>query len=252
MTFLNPTQNEQGTDKMRLRYQKEPEMIQFAVQHIYTADRKKKPVASELLLRSLHGMSLDNVINKPAVLVDHLAALMEYKAKAINGLMSAYPTHQFFVNVSPNQAASPGFIDALCSFKEYAVPHSSIALEITEDWDSVNEADAIKNLIKARRDGFSLVIDDFGKGTTSISLLAKLRPSIVKLDMSIVHNAVQCKHHYHLLHAITRMLQDMNTQVLVEGVETADMLAATLAARCDYVQGYLFHRPSHVSFPAHA
>lgn len=252
MTFLNLTQNLCAPDKMNQRYQKDPEMIEFAVQHIYTADRKKKPVASELLLRSLHGMSLDEVISHPIVLVDQLAALMQHKAKVINSLMSAYPTHQFFINVSPSQAASAGFIDSLCNFKNNAVPHSSIALEITEDWHSVNEDDAIENLIKARRDGFSLVIDDFGKGTTSISLLAKLRPSIVKLDMSIVQNAVQCKHHYHLLHAITRMLQDMNTQVLVEGVETADMLAATLAARCDYVQGYLFHKPSHVRFLAQA
>lgn len=216
----------------------------YAAQHIYNTEIKQSAVAIELLLRGHKGHDLSAILKSPGILVSDIVELMQAKAETISQLMMLYPLHQFFINVSPEQAASEAFVEALTAFDQYNIPKTSISLEITEHWANVDEESAISNIWSARKQGYSIIIDDFGSAGMSLSHLAEFRPAVVKLDMSLLKNARLSTVHRKLLISTVRLLHDMGSKVVAEGVETEELYKIAKHAQIDYVQGYLFDKPS--------
>lgn len=120
---------------------------------------------------------------------------------------------------------------------------SSVVLEIT-DCASLADLGAVSARVESlRARGYRIAIDGMGAGYSGSSTLTRLRPDVVKLDMSLVWNIHQSATHRAGVRSITALCHDLGFQVVAEGVETApeqDMLV-TLGA--GYVQGYLFARP---------
>jgi EAL domain-containing protein (putative c-di-GMP-specific phosphodiesterase class I) len=224
-------------------------MTAFAFQHIYaiqsaSAPTHAKSVAMELLLREFKSMKLEQMLAAPWVFEAELVDLISEKAKVIRQLMLSFPTHQFFINISPCQAASPDFLPALEAFTRQKVPASSIALEITENWLNESRDKAIAQLLCARQMGYTLVVDDFGAGNLTLAALAKLNPAIVKLDRSMMAASAQSKRHTVLIQSVVRMIHDIGAKALAEGIETPAMLDMAGTAQCDFAQGFFLDRPS--------
>lgn len=216
----------------------------FAAQHIYNTETRQSAVAIELLLRHHKGQDLGALLKSPSVLVSDIIELMQAKAATISQLMTLYPLHQFFINVSPEQAASKDFLQSLLAFEDHNIPKTSISLEITEHWANADEQLAISNIWSARKLGFSIIVDDFGAAGMSISHLAEFRPAVVKLDMSLLKNALLSTLHRKLLISSVRLLHDMGSRVVAEGVENLELYKIAKHAQVDYVQGYYFDKPS--------
>jgi EAL domain-containing protein (putative c-di-GMP-specific phosphodiesterase class I) len=217
----------------------------FAAQHIFDTETRQTPVALELLLRQHKGTPLSSLLESQQLLADDIILLMQAKAVTIRHLMLQHPLHQYFINVSPEQAACKDFIKSLDTFEEHHIPNTSISLEITEHWANVDEEIAISNIWAARKLGFSIIVDDFGSAGMRLSHLATIRPAVVKLDMSLLKNALlQGDIHRKLLLSTVRMLHDIGCKVVAEGVETAELYKIARHAQVDYVQGYFFDKPS--------
>ena len=219
-------------------------MTLFAAQHIFNTDNRQSAGAFELLLREHNGQSIDSILSNPGLLTQELIPLMLAKAKTIRHLMVNHPLHQYFINISPGQAASHKFIDSLKVFADNQVPTSSVSLEITEHWFGVDRSCALENIQLARQLGFSIIVDDFGAAGIHLSNLAAIRPSVVKLDISLLKNAELNALHRKLLISTVRMLHEIGTKVVAEGVETAELFKIARHAQVDYVQGYLFDKPT--------
>lgn len=222
-------------------------MTAFAFQHIYgiqPATLPAKSVAIELLLREYKTMQLNQMLAAPWVFEAELTGLISDKAKVIRELLLNFPSHQFFINISPCQAASDDFLSALEAFGHQKVPASSIAIEITENWVNDSRDKAISQLLCARQMGFTLVVDDFGAGNLTLASLAKLNPAIVKLDRSMMAASTQSKRHTLLLQSVVRMIHDIGAKALAEGIETPAMLNLAGESQCDFVQGFLLDKPS--------
>ena len=91
--------------------------------------------------------------------------------------------------------------------------------------------------------GFNVALDDFGAGHSNFDRVFRLRPHIVKLDRSVIASAATDSQVRRVMAQMISLLHECGTQVLIEGVESADEAIIALDADADFVQGYYFGRP---------
>lgn len=122
-------------------------------------------------------------------------------------------------------------------------PLNRIVLELTEH-DSVEDYAAVSAALDTlRKGGLRLAVDDAGAGYASFRHILKLRPDIIKLDISITRNIDVHLGNRALASALVRFSQETLCGVVAEGVETQGELATLRDLRVDSVQGYLISRP---------
>jgi EAL domain-containing protein (putative c-di-GMP-specific phosphodiesterase class I) len=94
------------------------------------------------------------------------------------------------------------------------------------------------------RSNVRLVVDDLGAGYSNLKYIADLEPAIVKLDRQLIVGARVGSRQEKLVEGIVRMCNDLEAQVVAEGIETEQELAVARNAGVQFVQGYLFARPA--------
>ncbi len=124
-----------------------------------------------------------------------------------------------------------------------------IVLEITEH-DPIENYAAIRNVV-ANLPHCQLAVDDAGAGFTSLSHILELRPTYVKLDISIIRDIDTNPARQAMTAGMCHFAAQTNTIVIAEGVETqaeADTLmrlGVSLGQNAHLLgQGYFFGRPS--------
>jgi EAL domain-containing protein (putative c-di-GMP-specific phosphodiesterase class I) len=148
------------------------------------------------------------------------------------------------VNLSARQLQHLGILDEVQAGLAAADldPHS-LVLEITETAIMAQPDAAITILTKLRRHGVRLALDDFGTGYSSLSYLQRLPVDILKIDRSFVSGVAGGTEDSALARAIVTLGQTLGLEVVAEGVETAEQLAALRELGCQLGQGYYFARP---------
>lgn len=127
--------------------------------------------------------------------------------------------------------------------KRYEVPLKYIELELTETI-AVEEMEVISKQIKELHDlGFSVSIDDFGSGYSSLSVLQQLNVDTIKLDKTFIENGVPTDREYKFMQAIINLAEQLKMEVICEGVETIEHVELLKKIRCDLAQGYYYSRP---------
>jgi len=153
------------------------------------------------------------------------------------------------INVSPSQLSSSSFLAELQALADgLDFDMRRIEIEITEHVAFRNLDENIKVLEAVRARGCRIVLDDFGSGYSSLSLLEDLPLDKVKLDKSLQGTLNKRG----VLQATIRLARDLGFECCVEGIETRG--AATFAARqgCDQMQGYWFGRPETAATNVHS
>jgi diguanylate cyclase (GGDEF)-like protein len=148
------------------------------------------------------------------------------------------------VNVSARNLSRVGFaakiVDAL---DEYGVAATRLSVEVTETALMTDPGRAAVMLGELDRAGVRLSIDDFGCGQTSLGYLSSLPITELKIDRSFIADMLDHHAHAAIVHSIVELGHNLGFEVVGEGVETVDVLAALAATGCDVAQGYLFARP---------
>jgi diguanylate cyclase (GGDEF)-like protein/PAS domain S-box-containing protein len=177
--------------------------------------------------------------------------------KAISQMaeLSAIPAlsqTRFAVNVSPLQF-TPELPPRLAHLmmKAGLAPHRLI-LEITEAVLMHANPDIGKVLAAIHECGFKIAMDDFGTGYSSLSYLLRYPFNIVKIDQSFISSLTSmdpeiAKRSRKLIEGIRAISQQMNCQVVAEGVETREQAEALLSLDIEFGQGYHFGRPQPVA-----
>lgn len=120
---------------------------------------------------------------------------------------------------------------------------SKIQIEITES--AMIEDITVKETIEEfHNQGFTLHMDDFGSGYSSLATLNCLPFDVIKIDKSLVDFIGDDKTNGNktLLHTIS-LAKDLGMVVTVEGVENIDQLNFLTKAECDNIQGFYFSKP---------
>ena len=148
------------------------------------------------------------------------------------------------VNLSPRNLHDPGLpvkIGGLLA--KWAVPASSLTLEITENAIMFDPERASNILVRLHDMGINLSIDDFGTGYSSLIYLKKLPVSQIKVDCSFVRNMTHDEDDAVIVQSTIDLGHNLDCQVVAEGVENIETLERLRELGCDQVQGYYLSRP---------
>lgn len=150
----------------------------------------------------------------------------------------------FHVNVSRLQMLLPNLVKIVADcLKEHDVPAPCLHLEITESI-IVQDTRTIVNAMNALRDiGVKIDMDDFGTGYSSLSCLHEFPIDVIKIDRSFINTTRDVQEYVALLNAILALADNLNLEVVAEGLETLEQLATLQAMGCEYGQGFLFSHP---------
>lgn len=154
------------------------------------------------------------------------------------------PAWNIAVNVSPVQFGNPAYLRALLrAAKSLNLPNQLLEIELTETavLESFNQAAELMALI--REYGVTIAIDDFGVGFNSISHLARLPISAVKIDASFVGRLEGSEVDRKIIAALIRLSHDLGMKTVAEGVETMPQAQFLLEQQCQLLQGFFFGRP---------
>ena len=148
------------------------------------------------------------------------------------------------VNVSPQQFASPRFVDTVRRIlQETGIRGDLLELEVTESCILADIEQSAKRMAALRRLGVRIAIDDFGVGYSPLAYLHRLPLDKIRVDRSFVRQIAQPGGTLPVVHTITVLAHHRGLQVVAEGVETEEEFELVHAARCDLVQGFYVGMP---------
>ncbi len=154
------------------------------------------------------------------------------------------PLAKLSVNLSPQQLAHRDFlaqVEALAA--EFAPPHGSVELEITEGAFFRDMAGSVQKLHRLRALGFDIALDDFGVGYSAMSYLSTLPFDTLKIDRSFVGALGQQAAAYAIASAIVALAKALDKRIVAEGVETEAQAQVLRALGVQELQGYLYSGP---------
>jgi len=148
------------------------------------------------------------------------------------------------MNVSSIQLKTGTFHSILASaIDEFHIKPQQIGIELTENTVMTQPDLVIKELQVIQQLGVSILVDDFGTGSSSLNYLRRFPIDVLKIDQSFVRNIGVDRHDEEIIKLIIAMAHTLNIQVIAEGVETSKQLGFISAIGCDLVQGHYFSEP---------
>jgi EAL domain-containing protein (putative c-di-GMP-specific phosphodiesterase class I) len=146
------------------------------------------------------------------------------------------------VNVSPLQLRSPGFVRQFGDLlDELGWPPELFVVEITESVHIEHDDPAVPAIVGLADLGAVVAIDDFGAGYSSLNYLNQLPVRILKLDRSITQRLAEPRG-LAIARCVTEMASELGIDVVAEGIETPEHLAAVRDIGVGFGQGWLFSR----------
>lgn len=149
------------------------------------------------------------------------------------------------INLSAKGVLDNGILEFFnIILKKYKVLPWEIELEITETamMDSMDKT--LEVLEKLKKLGFRLALDDFGTGYSSLNHLNSFPFDTVKLDKSFIDKLSGERRDKLVVESIIKLCHNMELDVVAEGVETREQEKILKLMNCDYIQGYLYGKPS--------
>jgi diguanylate cyclase (GGDEF)-like protein len=148
------------------------------------------------------------------------------------------------VNISPrslHHAAFPGRLRE--TLDAFGMAPTSLVLEITENLVMSDPDGSIRCLDELHEMGVRLVIDDFGKGYSSLSYLRRLPVDEIKIDRSFIIGMADGEDDT-LVRCMIELAHNLGMTVVAEGVENEMVYQHLGELNCDAVQGYYLMKPA--------
>jgi diguanylate cyclase (GGDEF)-like protein/PAS domain S-box-containing protein len=121
-------------------------------------------------------------------------------------------------------------------------PHL-LDVELTESMLVSNAEETIRILKVIKDMGVNVSMDDFGTGYSSLSYLTRFPLDNLKVDRSFVTGLPDDRDASAVARAIISMAQNLNLNIIAEGIETENQVGFLHALGCQVGQGYLFSPP---------
>lgn len=210
---------------------------------------KNEIIGAEALIRWLHperGMIYPNqfipIIEENGFIkkVDYYiwAEACRFIKKCENAGISSCPIS---VNVSRIHLRDNECMQVLSDMiKDNDIPKSLLELEITETAD---DQQVSMKAMQLKEEGFTLLMDDFGSGYSSLNILLETPFDVIKLDKKFMENMMVSSKGRLILEQVVSMADKLNLGLLAEGVETKEQIDLLQKIGCDQVQGYYYAKP---------
>lgn len=126
--------------------------------------------------------------------------------------------------------------------EKYKVRPDQINLEITETAAVNSQNIMIENIRTLSAAGIPFSLDDYGTGYSNIGRMVSLPLNIIKLDKSFTDLEKNPRMEIVVRNTV-RMIKDMDMKVVVEGIETEELVKQFSEMECEYIQGYFYSKP---------
>ncbi len=148
------------------------------------------------------------------------------------------------VNVSRLNFYLPGFEDMLDNLlKKYELTQDDLYFEVTES-AYTTESDAIfEQLSRLQQKHYTILMDDFGSGYSSLNMLQEAPVDVLKLDMKFLLGNDDKGRSEVIIESVIRMADKLGFKIIAEGVETKEQCDMLLRLGCYDGQGYYFSKP---------
>ena len=158
---------------------------------------------------------------------------------ALAGRSSLPRNHFLTVNIDPDALESGAVMDVFGAEGDLR----GVVVEITEH-HPLGDGGADSALERLRSLGAMIALDDAGSGYAGMQQILRLRPSILKVDRSLVDGVDVDESKVAMLEMLGTFANRVDAWVVAEGVETAGEAARLAALGIPLVQGFFFARPS--------
>ena len=151
---------------------------------------------------------------------------------------------QLWVNVSALQLAEDGFVDEVHDLvDDLMLPHGVLGLEVRESGLGADLAAMGDVLMRLKKCGLLVALDDFGTWYSALSHLDELPLDAVKLDQRFVRGVGLDLEDDAIVASVIKLAHAHNLDVVAEGVESWSEGARLCELGCDRAHGYLFAGP---------
>lgn len=147
------------------------------------------------------------------------------------------------VNFSRFHTKEENFVQHLCEVVDrYDIPRKLIEVEITES-ALVDGTNIIQFIADIRKEKFSVAIDDFGSGLSSLTFVKDVPANVLKIDKSLLSGNCENEKERIVLESIFSFAQRLKLSTVAEGVETKEQLGFLRTCGCETIQGFYFSKP---------
>lgn len=166
------------------------------------------------------------------------------RTSALTGAAGWLGGRSLFVNFVPTSIYDPRVCLATTerAATRAGIELANVVFEVTESERVTDPAHLESVFAYYRQRGARVALDDLGSGWSSLNLLARLQPEVVKLDRELIEGlsgpAARA-----VVSAVVEISHSYGGQVLAEGVESEHQSAAVLGLGVDLAQGWLYGRP---------
>ncbi len=184
-------------------------------------------------------------------LAEHVGLIFKLTQLVLHMVLSWMKTHAdelhgttLAINISARDLLQQNFAYGLIELcREYDISPRCIVLEITETTAISDKGLAAENADLLRSAGFSLSIDDFGAGYSSMQNINRLAPEEIKIDRLFVSDLTTNETHQTLCRCLIHLSRDLDTHATAEGIETQEQLDLLRSWGCHSGQGFYLYRP---------
>ena len=132
-------------------------------------------------------------------------------------------------------------------FNKYKIPPHLIQVEIIER--SFMDKDTLAEITNSlHKKGFSVAMDDFGSGESSLNMLTSIPVDVLKFDRvfllsSMNEDGSMDSKSAEFIQILINLSKNLDKQSVFEGVETKEQRDFLKSINCDVIQGYFYSKP---------
>ena len=133
--------------------------------------------------------------------------------------------------------------------KKYDIPRNYLHVEITESALTEDTLGLKKTMDKLHSLGYSIWLDDFGSGYSSLNVLKDFDFDVLKIDMVFLRNFAEngfeenTQNTKNIIISILNLADQLGMKTLTEGVENEEGVKFLTGAGCGRLQGYYYSKP---------
>lgn len=150
-----------------------------------------------------------------------------------------------FINFNPTSIHDPVTCleGTVAAARRSGLPPEHFVFEVVES-ERIDDLERLLAILEFyRRAGFRVALDDLGAGYSSLSLLARIKPDYVKLDMELMRHVDSDPYKGLVAAKVLELARELGIATVVEGIETPEEWQWAVEHGADYAQGFLFARP---------
>lgn len=148
------------------------------------------------------------------------------------------------INICPRNILDEEFVKRMNLIIKINMPFTrNFQFELTETDLMININSAHKVLANFKKDKIEVHIDDFGTGYSSLAYLKELPIDCLKIDKSFVKDLNTSEINIEIIKTMVLMAHNLGKKVIIEGVESKEVLNLLKKMNCDEIQGYYFSKP---------